>query len=497
MRRVPVLLCLALLGMLPLRAARALPPLTLTEVVARAVRENPALAAAGAQLAEADAALLAARGLDDPVLSARAEARRTRREAVPGQPVQERALDALAAGVSLSQPLPIGGRLGLHADGGYSHTRFETESADLGRSRLASEQYAPSLQLTLEQPLLRGAGVAVARADRRRAQSARNVAQAEREATATALVRDVVGAYWALAAAQAELEIRSASLSAARAQRGWVEAAIGVGKLPPSATAEVAVAIAEREDARLQAQQWLTERRLALVRAGALSLHEAAVVAALPALDTTTPELAALLALALAHNPQLQALAEQTQRAALELGLTENGLLPQLDLRVAGGPVGNAPSAHGAYEQLGGLSSYALTAQLALELPIGRHAARGAHEAASARVQRARLTAADVRAQLEVAVASGLAALESAQLRARILTPSLEAAALDLEAEQARFEVGRGSSFDVLRRQDALARLRLLLVSAQRDVQLAQVSLQAATGQLLERHGVVLRGAWN
>jgi outer membrane protein TolC len=74
------------------------------------------------------------------------------------------------------------------------------------------------------------------------------------------------------------------------------------------------------------------------------------------------------------------------------------------------------------------------------------------------------------------------------------LEPSARAAALDLEAEQARFDVGRASNFDVLRRQDQLAAVQLLLLRARLDELAALAELDALTGEILARNGVVLGG---
>jgi hypothetical protein len=143
------LLTLLLLAETTAAQARAV---SLREAIVLAVRHNPALAAAGAQVRIAEASALAARGLDDFVLQASAEWRAARREAVSGAPVQERAFDEVSGSLSLTRPLASGGRLGLQLESGYRRTRFETGAADMLPERSASEAYAPSLQLSLEQP---------------------------------------------------------------------------------------------------------------------------------------------------------------------------------------------------------------------------------------------------------------------------------------------------------------------------------------------------------
>ncbi|HXU82420.1 MAG TPA: TolC family protein, partial [Polyangia bacterium] len=196
---------------------------------------------------------------------------------------------------------------------------------------------------------------------------------------------------------------------------------------------------------------------------------------------------------ALARNPQLQAIRAQGRAALVEIDVTENGMLPQLDLVFAGGPLGSARDFTTARRQLTGLDSYTVTAGLSFSLPLGRHAARGARDAAREGLRKARLSEADVAAQVSSAVAHGLAAVEAARKRAAVLEPSTRAATLDLESERARFEVGRSSNFDVLRRQDALAAVQQVLLRAQVDHLKAVAALDALTGDILEDHGVTLK----
>lgn len=467
-------------------AAAAEPlPVTLQGAVALALRHNPELAAAGAELAAAAGAELAARGLDDPVLSASSAVRLRRAAlAVPS--------DEASATLQLAQPLPTGGRVALGLDTGYA--RGELSPGVPATAGAASH----ALQLALEQPLLRGFGAAVARAEQRRAGFGRELASAERATAATALLRDVVRGYWRGAHARRELEIRRASLAAARQQLERVHANIAVGKLPPSASAEIEVVIALRDDAVLVAQQALTERELWLGRlCGLPAAQRLQPAEPLPVIDLGAPQqrsFDATLAAALARSPELQALRVRGRAAAAELAVSENGLLPRLDLALAGGPLGSARSPRGAYHQLVGFDSYAVYASLSLELPLVRRAARGALELARGRSRRAQLDEAALAAQLRADVAAGLALLETARQRAAVLVPSQRAAGLDLEAEQARFEVGRASSFDVLRRQDALAAVQLLWLAAELQRLEAEVALAALTGELFARHGS-LRGA--
>jgi outer membrane protein TolC len=226
--------------------------ITLEEAIKLAVHGNPALAATGADIAIAAAAAESARGPDDFVIDASANWLETRSKVVEGTPVQQPAYDELSASLSLRKPLPTGGSLGLRLLGDFNRTRFATElGASAGPARPPVDFYAPSLQLTFAHPLLRGRGVNVARADRRRARVRGDIASAQRDAAAAGLVRDVVSVYWDLAYATQELEIRRGAAASAREQLRRVEANVQVGKQPRSASAEVDVAIALRDEAVL------------------------------------------------------------------------------------------------------------------------------------------------------------------------------------------------------------------------------------------------------
>jgi outer membrane protein TolC len=345
--------------------------------------------------------------------------------------------------------------------------------------------------------MLRGFGVGVARADRGRARAQLDVASAQREGAAAALVRDVVEAYWDLAYATGDLEIRRAAAASAREQLRRVQANIGVGKQPRSASAEIEVAIALRDDAVLASQQVLTDRAIELSRLCGLPIKigdgPMVVASDTPAPAAEVPDGAVILERALGRNPQLQAVRAQARGAAVEIEVTENGLLPQLDFAAAAGPIGNAADTDGAYSQLRRLQSYSVTAGLVFQLPLGRHAAHGAREAAREGLRKVRLNEADIAAQVTAAIAHGVAQVATAHRRTEVLARSREAAALDLEAEKARFEVGRSTNFDVLRRQDSIASVQLVLLRAQVEYLKALAGVQAVSGEILDRNGVVLR----
>jgi outer membrane protein TolC len=353
--------------------------------------------------------------------------------------------------------------------------------------------YAPSVQLTFSHPILRGFGASVARADRRRAAARRDIAGLLRDATAATLVRDVVRTYADVAAASDELEIRRSSADAARDQLKRAQADIEVGKQPPSASAEIEVAIARREEAVLLAEQTMVERSLELERlTGQPFERETTTLVASDALiePGEAPSLDDAVAAALDRNPLARAAEARARATSIETDVASSSLLPQLDVVLAGGPAGSSPDLRTAYSTMAEFRGYAVSAGLVFQEPIGRHAARGARDVARAGTERAAMEETDVRRQIATAVVRGVVAVHTAGRRAAVLSRSTQSAELDLAAERARFESGRSTNFDVLRRQDQLALAKLGALAARLDYAKSLADVESLTGAILDRYGV-------
>jgi outer membrane protein TolC len=311
-------------------------------------------------------------------------------------------------------------------------------------------------------------------------------------------LRDVVFAYWDLANATEERAIRKASLAAAREQLEIVRATISAGKAAHSAAAEVEVAVALRTDEEIEARQNVLQRSLELrrllgleVRAGETDLAPADVASVSElALDLDT-----VLQLVREHNPEYARARAQGRLAAIDVDVTHNGLLPQLDLTASFGVNGYADTAETAYGQLANFKGYVAQAGFTFQEPLGRRAVRGAYEAAQATLHKARLTEADIAAQLSSAAATAVGRLATARDRAAALSQAVEVANLDLMAEKARFVAGRSTNFDVLRRQQEVADTRQRLLRAKIDFLRGLAAIEALTGEIFARHGFSFRAS--
>jgi outer membrane protein len=495
--RATTLTAVALLLYVPAtaRAQERGRPLGLREAVALAARNNPTLAAAVGDVAIADAGATAAAGIDDWLVDASTTWNRTRVPYVPGTPVQQTKGDDVVFAAGLQRSLPTGGSVGVRVADDFLVAGEYVSDLGGGPQTSTATYQAPSVQLLASHPLLRGAGVDVARAERHRASVARDVASLERDAAAATVVRDVVLAYWETRMASDELEILGTLTESARQQLTAVQAAIAADKAPVSAAAEVKVAVALRQDAAFSAEQALRAQSAELGRLLGVEEPRAAGWEPTDRAEVVPGRVSfeGALTSALDHSPRLAAVRARGRSAAIDVDVRENGLLPELDLALTGGVLGNASDASTAFSQLTGLHTYNVQVALIFQEPIGRRAAQGSLEAARAQVHKAKLDEAAIAGQIRSGVVRESSAIETASRRIDALTDAADTAALDLAAERARYEVGRATNFDVLRRQETLAQTRLRLLRARTDCLEAVAGLEALTGDILPRYGVTVR----
>lgn len=426
----------------------AQPAISFNDALTFANEQNPTLAKTRAETQASEARVTEAAGIDDFALETTSTWSTNRTPMLLGQPSPGYA-HRLSLGTGISRSLPTGGRVGLRLNVDWNEF-------------ITGQSYTPSAVLYFTHPLLKGAGPDMARAAQRKSRILLSAAEFQQQSVALSLQRELLRAHTELNYTKAELEIRTESLTRAQDQLELVNANIAVGKLPTSASAEVEVVIALRKEDVLMAEQRFRARSYEFSRL--LGLESQRFTAA----NDFTPHTFEMPQLE--NNPELQAAEALVRAAAIDLQVAENNLLPQVDLNLSAGPVGNAGGPSAAISQLVRFDGYLAQAGVTISYALGQRAARGQSQAAAELLRKARLTVTEVTLRLQADYRSAADALSAAKEREALLVQATAVATLSLEAEQARFAVGRGSSFDVLRRQDELAQVRIRKARAQADV---------------------------
>lgn len=395
----------------------------------------------------------------------------------------------IGATVDVSRLLPTGGTINFHAGSEYSRTNNPLSPGD------RINNWSDELSVSYSQPLLRGRGRWLYEANERRATLSRDASVLATRLAAINAVQTVVSAYWDLVLAERQIAITQASLALANERLRITTIGSDGGKIPRSEIPAVQQIIATREEEILGAELSIVERSIALRRATGLPIGQGElglrVTTDLDTKDTSTA-LGDLTERAYAASPELAQLAKQDAVAKLDIEVTENGLLPQLDAALTLGPTTQNESFTTALRDLARTSSIAIGGQLRYQHSLGQEDVKGRARELRANREKLAVTAFDIRAQIAQAMARAVAQLELAKRRIALSQRAIDLANENIKIESDRFSLGRATNFDVLTRQEELRQAELRKTQAMIDWQKALALVQALTGDLLPAYGITV-----
>jgi outer membrane protein TolC len=470
--------------------------LRLADLVAVAVRQSPELAHARIDLDAARAALQRSEGIEDTVLGATATtlATHTPRTDPEGELIE---VDS-SVEVSVTKRFSTGTQIGLSAIGERLHLvgvqRTTTNGQPLEQG--VQHRYFALPQLLFNQPLLRGAGRAGFEAPIAQAARQRDAAALNQEARARDLLVSLAQAYWQVAFSARQLEVRKASLDLAQQQLSYTEGAIRAEKVPRAEALAVRQAIAIRKQDVIAGEQEVYERSLALRQLARLEIGPDALAVTtepLPTkIDAPSLEITQVVRDAFDHSPALAALVATRRAAEIGVAAADNAARPRLDLDAAAGPSGADKSPGTALRSGVDQPGYQINASLTFQQAIERSAERGGQAAARAAVATATVAEREGQARLAVRATRAVQRARAALASIALGDEAIDLAQQNIVAEQHRFELGKSTNFDVLRRQDELEQARLRQASAVADYLSARADLDGLSGAILGRYGIAM-----
>jgi outer membrane protein len=476
--------------------ARADQPLTLAEALKQAAANNTDLRRTGIEVKTADAQLLASTGAFDVVLGGFG---RYQLETIPrlnASDVNGGVAQSRTLGLRVSRYLETGGTLSLTASTTSSTSESRLLCGSLTGPSSSCVFHTADASIQLQQPLLRGLGFAYAERNVRHAKVAQNISTFNRRARAAAIVREVVTAYWLLTLTNQSVAIQRSAVDLAREQLRATEAQISVGKRAPIDAAAAEQAINNRMIAVEMAEQQAIDRT-ALLRdlmgLGGPPPYPNFVTGNLPAPSLEEFDDAALVQRAIDNNPQIQASRLGIELSAVDLAAARSLLLPRVDLDAELGTGGKNRNLGTALGQTGGFTNRSVSVGLTVDFPLLNREARGRMQVARLAGEQAQISVEELDRDLRRGVFKAVNALRSAWRRIDLAKKTVTFAEKNLKAEKARFALAMGTNNDVLRVQQDLNAAQVQVVSTTVDFVLAQADLDALTGAILDRHGVVLR----
>jgi outer membrane protein TolC len=212
-----------------------------------------------------------------------------------------------------------------------------------------------------------------------------------------------------------------------------------------------------------------------------------------PASSAPNVDSAAEIARAIEANPQLRALKLGIHLSQADIATARSTLHPKLDFTGSVGPVGRKPGFRDSLGQMVGFDNLAWSAGLNFELPLENRVARGQMRAAEEELNLSRIDAEDFAVQVRDLVLRTARSIHTAVRRVELGQQEVAFAEQNLDAEKARFQVGRATNNDVLLRQQELKDAETRLLRATVDQNESEVALSAATAEVLDHYGVVLK----
>jgi len=347
--------------------------------------------------------------------------------------------------------------------------------------------------LSVNQPLLRGAGLAVNAAPVTLAVLQDQINRLQLRATVSNTVGRIILAYRALSQAQAQLVIARQSLERSQAQLGVNQALIDAGRMAAAEIVQTQADIANQEVALLAAEQQRNTAQLALLGLLAMDLHTDIVAG-----DDLQPrhqdiDLDWAIAVALDNRPDYLSQRRGLEQARQTLLVARNAQLWDLSVRAGlqhqtqrgGGvtvdPVTGAPMP--AANLPGGTSG---SVGVQLRIPLGDYSIRQREVQADTALRLQEVALDDQRQRVEAEVRDAVQGVELAWRRLEAARLARDLAARTLELERERLRVGRASNFEVLTFETNLRAADTQALAAQIDYLNALTGLDLQLGTTLD-----------
>jgi outer membrane protein TolC len=463
---------------------------SLPELLNVSVQQSPALQNARIDIAIAEARIQQTYARDDWQIRAQGIGSSTAGQ-INGQDLDHSY--TFTGNIDLFRVLPTGGTITFHAGTDYQNLEFSDDTVNqlFGGGSFWTHEVTAGIS----QPLLRGRGRALYDARERIATLTRDASVLARRQAAIATVQSIVAAYWDLVLAERQVAITLSSLQLARERLRITQIGNQGGKVPRSEIPAVQQIIATREEEVLGNELAVLDRSFTVRRAVGLPIGKGELglrVGADLATRDAQFDLAALTERAYQASPELAQLAKQDKAATIEIEVTENGLLPQLDAALSLGPTGTAGRFETAAKNTALFKTLQINGSLTFQHSFGQENVRGlAREQREGR-RKLMVNAFDLKQQIAQSMATAVAQLELARRRMVLSQRAIDLANENIKIETDRFNLGKSTNFDVLNRQEELRQAELRRVQAMIDWHKAESVVQALTGDILPSYGITV-----
>lgn len=355
-------------------------------------------------------------------------------------------------------------------------------------------EYETSVDISIEQPLLRGAGPGVALAPRRMAARSAEIGYQEFRWQLMQTVAQAEVTYWELALAQEQYRLSNESVRSARALLEDSQARLDAGRGARIDVIEAQAGLAQRESRRTQARQRLIEamNRLAAFFNGRPEQEGIQYQATeTPRIDSLELSYAGGTDAALAMSPDVLRTQRVIAQEQLRVQLARNQRLPQVDLRATFGSAGLGFDWNSALDDTEHVRFPQWVVGLDVRVPLFA-GVRSRNELAAARqrLRQAEYNLADMEATIRTEMDAAIRRVDAAEsiVNSRRAAVSHRQALLD--DRMTGREAGRVDARTVLEAEDDLVASQLEMRDSEVEYERSLLELQLLQGNLLQNRGL-------
>lgn len=379
-------------------------------------------------------------------------------------------------------PLQTGGTIIMSLD--------DTRTLTNQESYLLNPAYTSALSFSISQPLLRGAGKRANTTAIRLARYDRQIEESRTKLEIITVLASVDRAYWRLAAARKELEVRIQQYELSKAQLERARRFVQAGQRAEVEVLRAEAGMASQLEQIISAENNLRDRQRELKQI----MHRTGlpVQSITKLIPKTEPDLVhydlepkILIEQAIENRMDLLELELQIARQVSTIDYLKNQALPVVNMEYTYNVNGLGPTRSLSYDMLGRNNFADHRLGLNLVVPLGNEEAKSNLRAAFYQRMKTLATKENRQALVELEVLNALDQTEANWQRILAARQNVLLEARLTDAEIRQFEIGSRTSTDVLEAQARLADAQSAEIRALAEYQIALVDLAQATGTLL------------
>ncbi|HOQ05131.1 MAG TPA: TolC family protein [Anaerohalosphaeraceae bacterium] len=389
-----------------------------------------------------------------------------------------------------SGTVDLGVQMPLQTGGTLTVDLVDNRTLTNQTSFFLNPSYTSALSFSISQPLLRNAGHRASMHSIRLRRYDQQIAEARTKLEVISVLAAADRAYWRLAAARKELEVRLQQYELAKAQLERAQRMAAAGQTAEVEVLRAQAGIASQAEQIILAENNLRARQRELKRIiNQLNLPVQSAVRLIPATepDLVRYELDAkdLVAKAIENRMELLEMELQIARQVSTIDYLKNQALPVVNLEYTYNINGLGPTRNDSYDLLQENRFADHRLGLTMLIPLGNEAAKSTLRAAFYQRMQLLSTRENRKSLIEMEVLNAVDQAQAGWQRILAARQNVLLEARLVEAEIRQFENGLRTSTDVLEAQARLANAQSAEIRAVTEYQISLVDLAYATGTLM------------